>query len=78
MKTENGERKPEPKTTPVDALKRRVQLMIYVAIGWLALFVLVLAEHARSWARLLPMIGVLWFLYGAYATWKFFTTKPND
>jgi hypothetical protein len=61
-----------------DDLNGRLKTLVLVAVAWVILFVLVLAEHARSWARLLPMIGVVWFLYAAYATWKYFTDKRNQ
>lgn len=79
MNKRTGGKEPAPKTNRHDDLNKRLKLLIGVLVLWLALFVLVMAEHARSWARLLPVVGVLWFVYGAYATWKFFNnTNQND
>jgi uncharacterized membrane protein YbhN (UPF0104 family) len=78
MTKRNGYKKPASSEDRSGALNRRLKILIAAAVFWILLFIVVLAEHARSWARLLPVVGVVWVCYAAYATWKFFTDKRND
>jgi hypothetical protein len=51
-------------------------LVISLAV-WLGLFLIVLLEHGRSWAKLLPMLFVIIVVYGAYVTWRLLTDNNN-
>jgi hypothetical protein len=50
--------------------KRHLTMLCFLLAGWLLLFALVLLEHARSWARLLPVLFVVLVVYGAMITRK--------
>jgi hypothetical protein len=51
-------------------------LVISLAV-WVGLFVIVLLEHGRSWAKLLPMLFVGIVFYGAFVTWKLLQNNIN-
>jgi hypothetical protein len=87
MKTNTKQRPPPPPPNrsvprpPAHAPitpKQHLWLLVGLLAFWLCLFVLVLIEHARSWARLLPVIGVVIILYGAYVTRKIIKDIKNN
>lgn len=57
----------DPKKTP-QSNSRHFMVLAVLGGFWLLVFLAVLVEHARSWAKLLPLIGVLFILYAAFAT----------
>jgi hypothetical protein len=60
--------KPESREARNAEIARYLKVLIGIAGFWLFLFVIVLFEHARSWAKLLPVIGVVFIAYAVYAT----------
>ncbi len=72
-------KKPEPQkvTAPNDA-NRHLKILIAIGLFWLVAFGIVMIEHARSWARLLPLIAIAFVAYGIYATVKIFRNKRNQ
>lgn len=67
------------KDGPVPSRKTQInhhlKVLVAIAVFWLVLLIIVLVEHARSWARLLPVIGLVLVLYAVYATVKVIQTK---
>lgn len=53
--------------------RSHLKTLIIALVVWLGLFMLVLFEHGRSWAKLLPMLFIVIVVYGAYVTWKLVT-----
>ena len=58
--------------------KNHLWLLLGLLGFWIFMFVLVLIENARSWARLLPMVGVVIILYGVFVTRKIIKDSKNN
>jgi hypothetical protein len=63
----SNERPPQPQGWTG---KSHLKTLIIALVVWLGLFLIVLLEHGRSWAKLLPMLFIGIVVYGAYVTWK--------
>jgi hypothetical protein len=50
--------------------KKHLTVLVTALAAWLILFIIVLAENARSWVRLLPVIFVVLVVYGVAVTCK--------
>lgn len=58
-------------------VNKHLLALVGLAAVWIGIFVVVLVEHARSWARLLPAVGVVFILYAAYVTWRVIRYKRS-
>jgi hypothetical protein len=69
MKNRRSTPPPPRPRPPATGQKHLLALVIALAV-WVVIFALVLLEHARSWARLLPALFVIIVVYGAFVTAK--------
>lgn len=57
--------------------KKHLQMLVTLLAVWVGLFVIVLLEHGRSWAKLLPMLFVVILIYGAFVTGRLIKESSN-
>jgi len=58
-------------TPPPDKPKdRSIPILVGIAIVWAIIFILTLETHSRITTRLLPIVGVIFLIYGVYCTYK--------
>lgn len=58
--------------------RSHIKALVIALAVWIGLFLIVLLEHGRSWAKLLPLLFVIIVLYGVYATWALIRERSRN